>query len=148
VHTFLVFWVQSPCFMNCPSMKHHYYLPGLFPLSLCKNTHNILRAVCFHIQTKTFGDDGKVLVYISGVSLSKDYMAQLYCPSGLITWPSITPWQTMYSKESKCFWNRYNAVWSFQHQPISGWTMLAIVACSVWELVYQDIWIPVSWSCH
>jgi hypothetical protein len=29
-------------------------------------------------------DDGKVLVYISDVSLSKDYMAQFYCPSGLI----------------------------------------------------------------
>jgi len=40
-------------------------------------------------------DDGKVFVYISGILLSKDYMAQLYCPSGLIMWPSITQWQTM-----------------------------------------------------
>jgi hypothetical protein len=80
--------------------------------------------------------------------LSKDYMAQLHYPSGLIMWPSITLWQTMYSKDSKCFWNRYNAVWSFQHQPSSGWTLLAIAACSVWELMHQEIWIPVSWSCH
>jgi len=148
VHTVLVFWVQSPYFMNCPSVKHHYYLPELFPLSLIKNTHNILRAVCIHIQKKILGNDGKVPVYISDVSLSKDYMAQLYSPSGLIMWPSTTLWQIMYSTESKCFWNRYNAVWSFQRQPSSGWTMLTIAACSVWELVYQDIWIPVSWSCH
>jgi len=134
--------------MNCPSVKHHCYLPGLFPLSLCKNTYNILRAVCFHIQMNIFGDDGKVLVYIGDVPLSKDYIAQLYCPSGLLTWPSITLWETVYSKDSKSFWNRYDAVWSFQRQPSSGWIMLTIAVCSVWELVYQDIWILVSWSCH
>jgi hypothetical protein len=34
---------------------------------------------------KIFGDDGKVLVYIGDVPLSKDYVAQLYCPSGFLT---------------------------------------------------------------
>jgi len=70
--------------MNYLSVKHHYYLPGLLQLSLCKNTHNILTAACFHIQMKTLGDVGKALVYINDISLSKDYMAQLHYPSGLI----------------------------------------------------------------
>jgi hypothetical protein len=59
-----------------------------------KQTHTIFwkqSAFIFRWKYKVIMET--VLVYISDVSLSKDYMAQLDCPNGLVMWPSITLWQ-------------------------------------------------------
>ena len=53
------------------------------------------------------------------------------------------------SKQSRCFWNRYNITWPCRQEPSSGWTVPTTAVCS--ELRYQVIWTYLyqqTFPCH
>ena len=51
---------------------------------------------------------------------------------------SVNNWYELLT-DSKCFWNRYNAAWSFRGEPRSGRAVLIAAVCSVRELDKQVV---------